>query len=354
MNPRRRLVAGLVLGVLAPAGLWAAGAAVPWIAMHLSVLVALIFILVPRWLAPADDTEPSSPALSAARSAGLSLLLLAWLLPFFLLGHHLWMTTHQGWTASPSTGAWVQLPDEVRGTAPLRDDALSLSRHEGRLHLRWAPTEGGTLHLRSDAMIVPLRPHSDMLFSTNRGEAGEWSWSVAPGEALTLAFATRDGSHLTLRAQDHAGDLPAERYLLGAGASPPRSSWQEDVGWRLPLGHSWILFLVLMHVVVIAIPEEIFFRGFLQRQFEDNGHTQALLSLGGWSITRANLWTSVAFAVGHGLIGLDPLRLAVFFPSLVFGALRDRSGGLTAPVVFHVGCNLMVAFTVPHYLPLGS
>jgi membrane protease YdiL (CAAX protease family) len=33
-------------------------------------------------------------------------------------------------------------------------------------------------------------------------------------------------------------------------------------------------------------------------------------------------------------------RLAVFFPALLFGWLRARTGGIGASVLFHASCNL--------------
>ena len=38
-----------------------------------------------------------------------------------------------------------------------------------------------------------------------------------------------------------------------------------------------------------------------------------------------------------------PARLAVFFPALLFGWLRARTGGIGASVVFHALCNLFSA-----------
>ena len=61
--------------------------------------------------------------------------------------------------------------------------------------------------------------------------------------------------------------------------------------------------------------------------------------------------TSALFALGHFVIGFQVHRLAVFFPSLAFGWLRDRTNGLGASIVFHAACNLMVELTVVHYWP---
>ncbi|MFI5301533.1 MAG: type II CAAX prenyl endopeptidase Rce1 family protein, partial [Polyangiales bacterium] len=37
----------------------------------------------------------------------------------------------------------------------------------------------------------------------------------------------------------------------------------------------------------------------------------------------------------------DPARLAVFFPSLLFGWMRARTGGIGAGIAFHAACNLL-------------
>jgi membrane protease YdiL (CAAX protease family) len=44
--------------------------------------------------------------------------------------------------------------------------------------------------------------------------------------------------------------------------------------------------------------------------------------------------------LGHVATIHDPGRLAVFFPSLVFGWLRARTGGVGAAIAFHALCNL--------------
>jgi membrane protease YdiL (CAAX protease family) len=36
-----------------------------------------------------------------------------------------------------------------------------------------------------------------------------------------------------------------------------------------------------------------------------------------------------------------PARLAVIFPSLVFGWLRARTGGIGASLTFHAMCNVL-------------
>jgi membrane protease YdiL (CAAX protease family) len=90
--------------------------------------------------------------------------------------------------------------------------------------------------------------------------------------------------------------------------------------------------------VLIALPEEIFYRGYLQSKF-DALSPPSFRVAGAW-VGRGLLYTSVIFALGHLATIHQPARLAVFFPSLVFGWLRARTGGVGASVCFHAACNL--------------
>ena len=61
----------------------------------------------------------------------------------------------------------------------------------------------------------------------------------------------------------------------------------------------------------------------------------------------ANVLTSIAFAAVH-LYAHPPLwALAVFFPSLVFGYFRDRSGRLEGPILLHIGYNASYFMLAP-------
>ena len=60
-------------------------------------------------------------------------------------------------------------------------------------------------------------------------------------------------------------------------------------------------------------------------------------SAGAWIVS------SALFAVGHFFTEPHPERLAVFFPALVFGWLRARTGGIGAPALFHALCNVLAS-----------
>ncbi|HET9552765.1 MAG TPA: MXAN_2755 family glutamic-type intramembrane protease [Anaeromyxobacteraceae bacterium] len=99
--------------------------------------------------------------------------------------------------------------------------------------------------------------------------------------------------------------------------------------------------LVLVQVLVVALPEELFYRGFLQTAWARTAPGRGVTVLGA-RLGRGFLWTQLLFAAGH-LVSLQPWRLATFFPGLLFGWLRERTGSVAAPVVVHALSNLFIA-----------
>ncbi len=100
--------------------------------------------------------------------------------------------------------------------------------------------------------------------------------------------------------------------------------------------------LVLGHLIVVALSEEAFFRGYLQTALDDKW--KGGLRVGGHRVGPSLFVTSAVFALGHLLTSPELSRLAVFFPSLLFGLLRIGTGGIGASVFFHTQCNLASAF----------
>lgn len=110
-----------------------------------------------------------------------------------------------------------------------------------------------------------------------------------------------------------------------------RSLWDEGLG----------------HVLVIALPEEAFFRGYLQTELEAALPPKRKLLGAGFGL--AIVLTSALFALGHVATELHVNRLAVFFPSLLFGWMRTRTGGVGASVLFHAACNVFASFLAESY-----
>jgi hypothetical protein len=124
-----------------------------------------------------------------------------------------------------------------------------------------------------------------------------------------------------------------------------RMWWKVEVFHAAPLLP--LLARALEEVLVIALPEEAFYRGYLQTSLDrDLGKR---FSFWGARIGAGLVLASAIFALGHLLTRFDPARLAVFFPSLVFGFLRAKSGGIGSAVLFHAMCNLFSAYLLESY-----
>ncbi len=104
---------------------------------------------------------------------------------------------------------------------------------------------------------------------------------------------------------------------------------------------------VLGEIAVIALPEEAFFRGFLQSEL-DRAWTPRWRVLGAY-VGPGLIVSSALFALGHVATEFRPDRLAVFFPALLFGWMRARTGGIGAGVLFHAMCNLFAAYIAHSY-----
>ena len=97
---------------------------------------------------------------------------------------------------------------------------------------------------------------------------------------------------------------------------------------------------VAVGLFAIALPEEVFHRGYLMSALEQRWPpTRKLFGVPfGW----AAILSSALFALGHLVANPSTARLATFFPALVFAWLWRRSDSLWAPALFHVASNLLM------------
>jgi hypothetical protein len=97
---------------------------------------------------------------------------------------------------------------------------------------------------------------------------------------------------------------------------------------------------IAVQIVVVALPEELFFRGcvlgLLERRWPP---TRRVLGGGiGWAL----VLSSLLFAVIHLPKAGDPRALATFFPGLLFGWLRSATGSIAGSVAVHAASNIWV------------
>jgi membrane protease YdiL (CAAX protease family) len=97
---------------------------------------------------------------------------------------------------------------------------------------------------------------------------------------------------------------------------------------------------VLVQLLVVALPEELFYRGWMQTAWARTDPSRGVTVLGA-RLGAGFVRTQALFALGH-LVVLQPWRLGTFFPGLLFGWVRARTGSVVAPIVVHALSNLLV------------
>jgi uncharacterized protein len=117
-----------------------------------------------------------------------------------------------------------------------------------------------------------------------------------------------------------------------------RTWWKPEGSFALTPRLTEVANELVGQVVIIALPDEAFYRGYLQSRLDDVWSPR--LKIAGASIGPGILVASAIFALGHLATIHAPARLAVFFPALVFGWLRARTGGVGASVAYHALCNV--------------
>jgi membrane protease YdiL (CAAX protease family) len=111
-------------------------------------------------------------------------------------------------------------------------------------------------------------------------------------------------------------------------------------GLHAPRG-SWALVeYCLVQLLVVALPEELFFRGFMLGKLEKLYPPKRRLFGGG--IGLALLLSSLAFALVHLPKNGDPRMLATFFPALLFGWMRSRTNSIMASTIAHGASNILI------------
>jgi membrane protease YdiL (CAAX protease family) len=156
------------------------------------------------------------------------------------------------------------------------------------------------------------------------------------GAAVAAAVAALVFPLFALAFGAYAALLPALPATLAHVLAPYTGA--PRFAFRLPDG---FVLLALIQLLVVALPEELFYRGFVQTSWARSAPARGVDVLGA-RLGAGFLWTQALFAAGH-LVVLEPWRLGTFFPGLLFGWLRARTGDLAAPVVLHALSNLFIA-----------
>lgn len=178
-------------------------------------------------------------------------------------------------------------------------------------------------------------------------------WALTPAAVLYFTDRPLDSYGLTSRGSGTLSFHLVTAMLVFAPYCVGHwlfASWVSGAQFeaRLPQGFGE---QVLDQFLVVALSEEVFFRGYLQAQLDQAFGRP-------WRVLGANVglgWivASLLFAACHIFNG-GPVRLIVFFPGLLYGWLRARTGNVLVPIAYHAVSNLLMSFMLASFAPSGG
>lgn len=319
-----------------------------WIHSNLGFVAAVIFLLVPGYFLRKQGEHESQYGLEFADwkrgilwGSAATLLTIAAFSPLY----HLWETRVQERAAQLTLDNYRQLPMRWYGApSALTDGDIHVWTWGQQTHIAWLPNEG--------PWELTLTPESPGVLFANKAqfEAKHAQKRLAlEGESphqIVQTVHLQGAAAFTINAS--AGNAPLHSKNIRAGASAQPADESSSESTRIQLSYSWMLTMLLTQLILVAVPEEFFFRGYLQERLHQAWGREGIQVLG-LPLTWGIVVSSVLFALVHLISNLNVTRLAVFFPSLLFGALRERTGGISASVLYHAACNLLVMFLSVHY-----
>lgn len=329
--------------------------AVPFIYQNSVALAAMVFIFLPLEVLRKRAIDPAVCGIHYQqlwRNVGWGLLVALCIFPLYLLGHHLWQTTVFDARFQPRRQSFHLFPREYDGVPRIspRDQGIFVWKSYEHAYL-WVQQAKNT------RAVVKIRGTGQLgAFQTMAPINGRFRLLKQPavsvrrdGQRVTLVsslarFGGRIGIDQLQRLQidvEQSGELESPTFI---GASRSRGPTAVDI----QRSYGWLLYFILIQFVLVAVPEELFYRGYIQSRLAQlDRRTWRFL---GAEIGHSLLYTSLLFALGHFLVDWNPARLAVFFPSLVFGWLRQRTGSIAAAAVFHALSNVLSELVARCYL----
>lgn len=310
-------------------------------------LPAAFFLLVPvAWMRRRgeDPAEAGIHSREFFRALAWASLIALVVFPPYVLGYEMWSR----WT----TGERFQLPEypltyyeaSVRGRPTSWSEGPAIHVWVEGERLQAVRTGRGITVLVIEGCGCPfsalaLDPDGDLWSSARKGPCPDsGSIQVSLGEGRGIACPTSSADRLILTIDGDA------RWRLGsASSSRPAGPLVLD---RSPW---WLIEVLLFHLVMVAFPEEVFYRGFIQTRLGTVFRRR--IRLLGASFGLHVVVASALFAVSHLVTIAHPSRLAVFFPGLLFGWLRERTGGVLASVLLHAASNVLLEFLVRFHGP---
>jgi hypothetical protein len=320
-------------------GLGWAQSILPWLGGYVLFMVAIGFVYLPtEWLIRRGES-PQAYGIGVGRlwpSIRGALLISAIIFPSYLLVYHGWHS-YQGRSLELSWSSLERWSEPFKGSPVLRkmpSGEVSLYGERDRIITRWSlrPDE------RRFIMRWKIEPEASLKWI---GRSGQIKLNRTGDEVILSGgrkgYVIAKTSTRTLEASAQVNEHPIAPNRLRTGALRTPSS---DSGvTRAEKGVSWLLYLFLVQLFLVGIPEEIFYRGYLQTRLDGLIGRDRVL----WGVSfnwESTLLCSALFAFAHLATIPHPARLAVFFPSLLFGWMRRAYGNTLTPAIFHAMCNV--------------
>lgn len=171
-------------------------------------------------------------------------------------------------------------------------------------------------------------------------DALRWAglWVLAVGAPFVIGYHLWETTLFRHFPGDGVPPLPAAVTGWSSLADP--AVWPVAGAWAWPIVSAGLQ-LVGYHLFFAGLPEEIFYRGYVQTRLDETfGKPWRVLGADvgvGW------LATCVIFAFGHDIVQFQWWHFAIVFPAIAFGWLRARTGGIVAGALFHAWCNITVS-----------
>jgi hypothetical protein len=321
----------------------------PPISGYLQALLALILLAVPSYVLRGTGTHVDDLGVDLGpwpRTLMWSALTMAVVFPLFTLGHQLVQTALRDGTSAWSTRALWRWDEDIRDIPPAPCAAdrarTAVWATDDELWVVAPPGRAVTVTLTTDRAAPPAAPRlaqcgaDGLVRAAAPARLGPDRSARTPlGGGLRFSLDAVDTFELSLSAD--GAPLPEDTIALGAWERSP------DADGRATGSRSlwWLPIFLCVHLGLVALPEEWFFRGYLQARLDQRLGTPWRLfgAQLGWGFILASL----AFAVLHPILIPGAHRLLVFFPGLLFGWLRARTGTIGASVVVHAASNLLLA-----------
>jgi membrane protease YdiL (CAAX protease family) len=359
-----------ILGMLAVVYILVLGASllagsVAFVANSLYVIVAAVFLYIPWWWMDRKGLDFDAFGLTTERMGrdiliGLAAALLT--AAPFAAGYWYWQTEVHDRAYQFQWSNYLKWSPEYEGEPDSWGDepGVWIWTRDRQVHVgvRAEDAQRSTFSVEVDEPMLPI-VEGEASAKMDGADRTRWEVRVPAGSGKSRLVVRPQGPGTADFAKTLSVEATSDATLpIRAGPSASRKS---DGSFSMHRGLGWLGLWLITHVFFVALPEEFFYRGYLQTRIRqafgyevdstDEADTAGDSAIAGF--TASNLLASIAFAAGHLLIPIggqiQPGRASVFFPSLIFGWLRDWTGGVAASVTYHAACNMMMLLAAVHF-----